>query len=163
MAYDLSQLMVLVVDDSEYAHDLARVLLRPLGVRQFSFCVEGASAFERLVAFPADLMLVDWEMPGMKGIELVKRLRTDPVSPAPYLPVIMLTGHAEPARVLEARDAGVSDYLVKPISARVLCERIGALVERPRPFVRTATYFGPERVRGSGGFASLDLRKGRQG
>ena len=62
----------------------------------------------------------------------------------------MLAGHADSDKVLEARDAGVTDDLVKPISARHLCASIEALIDTPRPFVRTATYFGPKRRRPQG-------------
>lgn len=153
MAYDLSQLNVMVVDDNEHARKLVRAILLTLGVRQFALCSDGAGAFEQVANFKPDLMLTDWDMPGMDGVELVKKLRTDPASANPYLPVIMVSGHAERARVMQARDAGVTEYLVKPLSARLLAQRIQTVIEKPRPFVRTKSFFGPDRRRRS----SLDF------
>ena len=161
MAYDLSQLRVMVVDDNEHARKLVRTILLTLGVRQFSLCAEGDSAFGQLSSFKPDLMLTDWEMPGMNGVELVKKLRTDPNSPNPYLPVIMFTSYAERAKVFQARDAGVTEYLVKPLSSRLLCQRIQAVIEKPRPFVRTKTFFGPDRRRSSLDFAGQERRTGQ--
>lgn len=65
----------------------------------------------------------------------------------PYLPVIMITGHSERSRVIEARDAGVNEFVVKPLTARALLSRLDSVIMRPRPFIRCRTYFGPDRRR----------------
>src|SRR6516225_2317037 len=65
----------------------------------------------------------------------------------PYVPIIMLTGHSEKKRVIAARDAGVTEFLAKPISAKALYQRILNVVANPRPFIKTRTYFGPDRRR----------------
>jgi DNA-binding response OmpR family regulator len=65
----------------------------------------------------------------------------------PYAPIIMLTGHSEKRRVTVARDAGVTEFLAKPISAKGLYQRILNVVANPRPFIKTKTYFGPDRRR----------------
>lgn len=66
--------------------------------------------------------------------------------------------HAERARVVQARDAGVTEYLVKPLSARLLSRRIQAVIEKSRPFVRTKSFFGPDRRRSSLDFAGRERR-----
>ena len=63
------------------------------------------------------------------------------------IPVIMITGHSTMRRVAEARDAGVNELLAKPLTARGVLERLNRIVEHPRPFIRTADYFGPDRRR----------------
>ncbi len=68
-------------------------------------------------------------------------------SPIPKVPIIMLTGHTDLHRVCEDRDAGVNEFLAKPISVQTLCSRLVSLIEYPRPFIRTKTYFGPCRRR----------------
>jgi CheY-like chemotaxis protein len=153
MAYDLSQLYVMVVDDNEHARALVRTILHTLGVRNIKLCADAESAFKELAEFPADIVVTDWEMPETSGVDLTKRLRTDPNSPNPYIPVIMMTGHTERSKVLQARDAGVTEFLVKPISSRLLCQRLQAVIEKPRPFVRAKGFFGPDRRRRS----SLDF------
>jgi DNA-binding response OmpR family regulator len=79
----------------------------------------------------------------------------------PYVPIIMLTGHSEKHRVVRARDAGITEFLAKPISATALYERILNLVANPRPFIRTKTYFGPDRRRNAGAnYLGPERRKG---
>jgi DNA-binding response OmpR family regulator len=67
----------------------------------------------------------------------------------PYAPIIMLTGHSEKRRVTLARDAGVTEFLAKPISAKALYQRVMNVVASPRPFIKTKNYFGPDRRRNS--------------
>ena len=90
-------------------------------------------------------------MEPVDGEQFVRRLRDPRRSPDPFVPVILLTGFSELRRVRAARDFGVTDFLAKPVSAKTLYARLAALVERPRPFVRTRTYFGPCRRRGASG------------
>jgi two-component system chemotaxis response regulator CheY len=79
----------------------------------------------------------------------------------PYVPIIMLTGHSEKKRIISARDAGVTEFLAKPISAKALYERIFNVVANPRPFVKTPTYFGPDRRRGvNPNYVGPERRKG---
>ena len=164
MAYDLSQLFVMVVDDNEHARALVRTILHTLGVRNLKLCEGAEAALDELATFPADIVVTDWEMQGMSGVELTKRLRTDADSPNPYIPVIMMTGHTERTKVLQARDAGVTEFLVKPISSRLLCQRLQAVIDKPRPFVRAKGFFGPDRRRRSSlDFGGQERRTVQQG
>jgi DNA-binding response OmpR family regulator len=79
----------------------------------------------------------------------------------PYVSIIMLTGHSEKQRVMAARDAGVTEFLAKPISAKGLYERIVNVVANPRPFIKTKAYFGPDRRRNvNANYAGPERRKG---
>jgi DNA-binding response OmpR family regulator len=79
----------------------------------------------------------------------------------PFAPIIMLTGHTEKTRVAAARDAGATEFLAKPISAKALYQRILNVVANPRPFIKTKTYFGPDRRRNpNGNYAGPERRKG---
>jgi CheY-like chemotaxis protein len=91
--------------------------------------------------------MTDLSMQPLDGIDFVRLLRNSPDSPNPMVPVIMITGHSTMARVAEARDAGVNEFLAKPLTARGVIERLSQVVENPRPFVRTQDYFGPDRRR----------------
>ena len=86
-------------------------------------------------------------MKPMDGLEFTRRVRNDEHSPNPFVPIIMITGHTEKHRVEAARDAGVTEFLAKPITAHNLFARIAEIVERPRAFVRCDNYFGPDRRR----------------
>jgi CheY-like chemotaxis protein len=94
-----------------------------------------------------DIVFCDWVMSGMSGLEFAEKMRTAPDSPNPFVPIIMLTGHTSIERVNAARDAGVTEFLAKPISAKGLYQRILNVVANPRPFIKTKTYFGPDRRR----------------
>ena len=94
-----------------------------------------------------DFVLTDLSMKPIDGIEFTKLVRTAQDSPNPYVPIVMVTGHTERARVEAARDAGVTEFLAKPITAQNLLLRLAEIVERPRAFVRCDTYFGPDRRR----------------
>lgn len=138
---------VLVVDDNAHMRTILRELLRGAGVTQIREANDPVDAFELLRTVPIDLILADLSMPIIDGVEFVKMVRTSADSPNPYMPVIMITGHSERSRVTAARDAGVNEFLVKPVTAKALMERLGTIVENPRPFVKSASYFGPCRRR----------------
>src|SRR6185312_4041372 len=81
------------------------------------------------------------------GLELTQMIRQPGANTNPYVPIIMLTGHSEKKRVIASRDAGVTEFLAKPISAKSLYQRVLNIVVNPRPFIKTKTYFGPDRRR----------------
>ena len=145
--YNLERLKFLIVDDNTHMRSLVRSVLRVLGARDIEEATDGADAYARLGTYTADLVICNWQMSPMDGIEFVRLLRTDADSPNPFVPVIMLTAHTEAKRVVEARDAGVSEFLAKPISANQLYSRIRAIIEHPRAFVRVKSYVGPDRRR----------------
>ena len=87
------------------------------------------------------------QMGAEEGVTLARYLRTHPDSPLPYVPIIMLTGHADRQRVMAARDAGVNEFCVKPVTPADLLKRIMAVIDHPRQFIRSGTYFGPDRRR----------------
>ncbi len=143
----LSNIPFLVVDDNEFARYIARDVLKALGVRKIVYAKDGAQALEVLKTADIDIVLLDWNMPIVDGIEFTRFIRTSDDSPNKFLPIIMMTGYSELSHVMYARDAGVTEYLIKPCSAKQLLSRIRAVVENPRSFVRTETYFGPDRRR----------------
>ena len=96
---------------------------------------------------PPDVIIADWEMQPLDGLEFLRLVRRGEDSANPYIPVIMLTGHTEWRRVVEARDSGATEFVAKPISARALYMRIMEIIERPRVFVKTKKYTGPCRRR----------------
>ena len=97
--------------------------------------------------FPAYVAIVDFQMAPMDGLEFTRELRNSDMSPNPSLPVIMMTGHADQARVIQARDAGVNEFLVKPVTAKGVLDRLNAAMFKPRYFVESKTYIGPDRRR----------------
>lgn len=147
--YDFSALSFLVLEDNQEMQRLLLHMLRGFGVKTIHHATDGSEGFARLAQHRIDLAIVDWLAEPISGYDFVKRLRTDGSSPNPQLPVLMITGHSERWRVEAARDAGVNEVMVKPVAPDALMKRLIHMVEKPRPFVRTEIYFGPDRRRKS--------------
>ena len=163
MGYNFGALRVLIVDDNANMRLLLRTLLRSMGFRTMAEAADGGEGFAVFCAFKPDLVIADWVMEPVGGRDLIRRIRVDPDSINPYVPVIMMSGHAERDLVIEARDVGVTEFLAKPVSARTLYGRLMAMVDRPRPFVRSAQYFGPDRRRREDSrYTGPDRRQNRQ-
>ncbi len=145
--YDLSLLSVLVVDDNGHMRALVKSILHALGVKEVRDVSDAVDAFRELQYFAADVIIVDWNMEPIDGIEFTRLVRTAKDSPNPFVPIIMLSGHTELFRVSQARDSGINEYLAKPISAKSLYGRILSIIGNPRPFIRSNHYFGPDRRR----------------
>lgn len=147
MSAGLESLRVLLVDDNQHMRAIVMSVLSGVGVTQIHETRDGAEALAALREWPADLAIVDFQMFPLDGVEFTRMVRNAQDSRNPYLPIIMMTGHSEKHRVMEARDAGVTEFVAKPLTAKAVLERIHAVIYRPRPFVRTADYFGPDRRR----------------
>lgn len=145
MRYDL--LKILIVEDSIHMRVLLCEILKAVGVRQIFEAGDGAEGLQMLRSQPIDIIMTDLSMQPLDGIDFVRLLRRSPDSPNPMCPVIMITGHSTAARVNEARDAGVTEFLTKPLTARGVIARISQVIDHPRPFVRSDDYFGPDRRR----------------
>lgn len=143
----LHSLNVLIVDDNQHMRAITAAILKSVGVRNLREAADGREALDLMREHPFDFAIVDFNMAPMDGIAFTRLVRTSPDSPNPYLPIIMMTGHSERSRVTEARDAGVTEFVAKPIAAKAVLDRIQAVILRPRPFVRTDSYFGPCRRR----------------
>jgi two-component system, chemotaxis family, chemotaxis protein CheY len=149
MAYNFSALKVLVVDDSKYMRTVFREFLNALGVRRRNIveCPNGEDAMEAFHVFKPDMIITDFLMGPVDGLELTRKIRRDENELASFTPIIMCTGYTEPARVEEARDAGVHEVLAKPITAERLYARIRNIIDYPRDFERSDDYIGPDRRR----------------
>ena len=145
MRYEL--LKILLVDDNHYMRVLLGEILRAIGVQHIFEANDGAEALQAMRKTPVDIVMTDLSMQPLDGIDFVRLLRNSPDSPNPMVPVVMITGHSTMQRVNEAREAGVNEFLAKPLTARGVIERLTQVVENPRPFIRTANYFGPDRRR----------------
>lgn len=143
----LHALQILLVDDNQHMRAITSAILQSAGIRRIREAPDGAAALEALREESVDLAVVDFNMFPLDGVEFTRLVRNSPDSANPYLPIIMMTGHSEKSRVVEARDAGVTEFVAKPITAKAIFDRIQAVILRPRPFVKTESYFGPDRRR----------------
>lgn len=160
MSTYLKLVRILIVDDQNFTRILVRNILGALGGRRISEAKDVEGAWRLVLADPPpDLMIVDWEMLGADGLELVRRVRHDDACPDKFMPIIMLTAHSEKSRIYTARDAGVNEFVIKPISPKTLFDRINAVVEHPRKFIRIKDFFGPDRRRKKTSYPGEDRRK----
>jgi CheY-like chemotaxis protein len=150
--HDLAALKVLVVDDNANVQRLISDVLRAGGVGQVETAEDGVRARAMLARWDPDIVFSDWSMPVMGGLELTRSIRRaavhgDPRIPNPEVPVIIVTGHRSEADVEMARMAGVNEFVIKPFTPASLLSRIQLVLTRPRPFIVSEHYIGPDRRR----------------
>jgi two-component system, chemotaxis family, chemotaxis protein CheY len=144
---DFQSLRLLVVDDQPNMRRVFRSLLAGFGAREIEEASDGAAALEMISSFQPDIVILDWVMPVLDGIEVTRLVRKGKDSANPFVPIIMVSAHGRKDQVILARDAGVTEYLTKPVSAKALYDRVVNIVLNPRPFIEAKGYFGPDRRR----------------
>lgn len=122
------EIKILVVDDFATMRKIIRNLLRDLGFEHTEEADDGTTALPMLKNGNFDFLITDWNMPGMKGVELLKAVRAD--EKLKDLPVLMVTAEQRREQIVEAAEAGVNGYVVKPFTAAVLKEKIEAIFSR---------------------------------
>jgi two-component system, chemotaxis family, chemotaxis protein CheY len=135
---------ILIVDDEHYTRKVIRTLLLSIGCTKIHEASDGAGGLESIRAIAPDIVLLDWEMPGIDGPTFVRKVRSPATFPLPHVPIIMLTGHDERSRVLEAVRVGVHEFLLKPVSSSALQARILSVLTKPRNMVQRGNPCGPE-------------------
>ena len=144
---DISKLRMLLVDDYTPMRKILVEILRELGVRQIEQADTGEEALLRIKEIEPDVLIADNLMQPMDGLELTRRIRKGVDGIDPFLPIIMISGMTEKSSIIAARDAGVTEFLAKPMTVRLLYLRICSVVKTPRQFVRTDAFIGPDRRR----------------
>jgi CheY-like chemotaxis protein len=145
-AYDLSELSILVLEKHLLIRKLLTDVFNEFGVPTTQSTSDPEIAWEMLTNFPPDIILTDWA-DGLDGMAFLTRVRQDPESPNPFVPVVVCTANTDLQHICTARDTGMTEYLAKPVSARTIYSRICALVENHRPFIRISGFFCPDRRR----------------
>ena len=144
----LSDVHVLLVDDNDQMRLLLRCLLRAGGLTTISEADTVTRALKVMREQSVDLVIVDWMMQPIDGLTFTRLVRRDNASPDPCMPILMLTAHTEASRVAAARDAGVTGFIKKPISTRLLFDRVASALTDTRMFIRSDDFCGPDRRRG---------------
>ena len=145
MTGSISNLNFLIVDDNPHVCSIVDSILRSFGVRQVTAVQDAVSAHEELRTKYFDIAIIDYLMQPTGGLELTERLRSTSENQNIHLPIILMTSFTELWRIKAARDAGVNVILAKPISPAELYKRLVYVIEKPRDFVKTENYFGPDR------------------
>lgn len=146
-AQAFERLRVLIVDDNHHMINIVKTILRGFGIKHFHDARDAAEAFDVVRHDSIDLIIVDYHMDLLDGTDFIRLVRTADDSPNPYVPIIMLTAYSERTKVIKARDAGVTEFCCKPVTANEMYKKVASVINRTRPFVRSPTYFGPDRRR----------------
>lgn len=147
MKANLKQVRILVADhDSNLGSLLVQVLQR-MGFPQAYLVRDGESAIRALQAAPPDILITEWQLQHMDGLKLTSHIRQSQKATEKLLPIIMATARAERQDVEAARDAGITEFVVKPYNSVTVFKRIQQVIDNPRPFLIAGTYVGPDRRR----------------
>ena len=155
--YNLDRFSVLVVEDNRYLQSLLAQSLKALGIGTIMTASDGGDAIDMLQMMAKDpmkagvmnydIVMANWQMSPIDGLMLLRWVRRSKESPQRFIPFIMVTGYADKDKVQEARDMGVTEMLAKPFSVSTIAQRLLQVIDRPRQFVHTPSYFGPDRRR----------------
>lgn len=155
--YDFDRFSILVVEDNQFILKLLVQGLRAIGVGNVRTAADAGEAIDilQLMAIDptkaglmsVDIVLTNWQMSPVDGMMLLRWIRRHKESPNRFIPVVMVTGYADRDKVDEARDMGITEILGKPFSVSTMAERLLQVVDRPRQFVHTPDFFGPDRRR----------------
>lgn len=147
MSLDIKTLHVLVVEDIQPMRELTVRTLRALGIERITMSKDGKEGYQTYCKMEPDVILTDWKMPTMSGLDMLIKIRRDQSSPNRTIPIIMMTGFCSKDRIALARDSGVTEFLVKPFSAQDVTRRIASVIKSPRDIIVTPQYLGPDRRR----------------
>ncbi|MDP3736140.1 MAG: response regulator [Hyphomonadaceae bacterium] len=147
MTVSLERLKVFVVDDNHHMINIIKAILRGFGVKDILDAINPLEALNIVRTTKFDLIITDFAMEPIDGCELTKTIRAEEGAPNRLTPIIMLSAYAERSKVEIARDAGITEFCAKPVTATELYRKIAAAANSPRPFVRTNMYSGPDRRR----------------
>jgi len=142
-AFRLAAAKIVVVDDEHYMRKVVRTMLLGIGVREVHEAANGVAGLELIRRVNPGVVILDWKMPGMDGPTFVRKVRAPGLFPYPDVPIIILTGHGERSRVVEAVKLGVNEFLLKPVSVKALQDRVSAVLSQPREVVKSGAYYGP--------------------
>lgn len=141
----LEKATVLVVDDNTQALEIVAGVLMSFGVRNILRASDGLQAKDIATRQVFDLVLTDAQMPGMDGYDFVRWLRREGPDALRVVPAIVVTAHTRRSEVMRARDCGANFIVAKPLTPKVLLQRITWVARGDRQFIECDTYFGPDR------------------
>jgi len=143
---DFSNISVLVAEYNNYMRQTIRSILRTFNIGDIIEVQNPDDAWDMFCATPPDVVFADWA-PGFNGMGLLQKIRRDPKSPNPFVPIIIVTSMSDKKNVLTARDLGMTEFLAKPFSPKQIFLRLRIVAEQPRAFIKTGNFFGPDRRR----------------
>ena len=131
--YDLKNMKVLIIDDTINMLTLMKSMLGRIGISQIETVSDAPSGFDRLSVFPADIVIVDWQMEPLDGHDFIRLIRTDGKTKDRKIGLFMTSGLPEQQRVRAAMKAGADDFMAKPFSTNILRDKIYHYIDQQRP------------------------------
>ncbi len=147
MSFQFEKLSILLAEDVIPMRQIIEGVLRNFGIHNITTAMDGQEAFQKFQKNNHDIIITDWVMHPVDGLELAQQIRHNPQSPNRMAPIIFVTGYTAWSRVETARDAAITEFLIKPFTANDLGRRITHVISNPRDFVETSDFFGPDRRR----------------
>lgn len=157
--YNFSRMTMLILDDNSFICYTIAQMCYGFGFERITRSHDPGEALEILKTSHVDFVVCDLSMRPINGIEFTRMVRCAPDTNDPLVPIIMLTGHSDSGIVKEARDAGVTEFLVKPVSAKSLLSRVVSIIEKPRQFIKERKFIGPDRRRRTDPISGPERRK----
>jgi len=138
---DLSAIRVLTVDDNQNMLSIIKYSLRALGVRNIQATHDVEKAYILYKEKHPDIIITNWMMDNIKGLAFTKKIRSAKDSNNKQIPIIMLSAYSELHRITKARDTGVTEFLVKPVSPKAIYLRLSQVIQKPRQFIESKVFF----------------------
>ncbi len=158
--YEFDRFNILVAEDNQFIRSTVVQSMRAIGVGGVQIAADASEAIElfrkigddpaKSGMMPVDIIFSNWQMSPVDGMMLLRWVRRHKESPNRFIPFVMVTGYADPEKVREARDMGVTEMMAKPFSVSTIGARLLQVIDRPRQFIHNSDYFGPDRRRTPG-------------
>ncbi len=140
----LSNKTIMIIDDSPMMRQILYSALKAFGVGCIISIEEPKTAMTKLTQHTIDAIIVDWKMMPIHGIDFVNHIRRELPDPQRRIPILMCSGYTEMSRIIEARNAGISDFLCKPVTAADLYDKLHRAIFEPKEFIIADNYIGPK-------------------
>jgi two-component system chemotaxis response regulator CheY len=140
----ISAASVLIADGSQFARRVPRGMLINLGIRSVAEVADGLTALEVVSSNKPDVLILDWDLPDLSGIDVIRRIRSPGRFPFPDIPILMLSMRTERTHVVQALGYGANEFLAKPTSTAALKERLISAICHPRAMVRLGDFYVPK-------------------
>jgi two-component system chemotaxis response regulator CheY len=135
---------VVIADGSQFCRRLTRNMLVSLGMRSITEVGDGLSALEAISSSRPNVLIIEWELPGSSGIDVIRRIRSPGSFPFPDLPILMLTSRTERRCVVRAMAFGANEFIAKPTSTSTLRDRLLSVLCHRRAMVKLGEFYVPE-------------------
>jgi len=163
MAYNFKDISVLIIDDDKTMKVILANIFKAMKVKECFTAQDGEQGLQLFKTHKPDIVVTDWSMNNVDGIELTKAIRAHNRTTKQTTPILLMSGHTSMELVKKALDAGVTEFLSKPFSVNDLSTRVGYIFSKPRDAIDTQGYYGPDRRRRNvQDFDGPDKRKGEK-